>query len=128
MKTLYTIHKVAFYITLWLWLTIIYGAIAEFFLGCLQLLTALYLLYRLPELSQEAITRFRNYGSHLIYFTFYSLVSTIISLLFHDASVIFFIAGLIYALVIAYLLVHTLEACVKNVNQEITTKENDVFF
>lgn len=128
MKTLFYIHKVAFYITLLLYLTIVYGAIAEFFLGCLQLITAGYLFFRLREMNEEALAKFRLYGKQLLFFTAFTLVGVLFSLIAESASVVFFIVGLIYAMLIAYLFVDTLEALANEKQPvESTTKETPFF-
>lgn len=128
MKTLFRIHKVAFYLTLCLYLTIIYGAFAEFFLGCFQLITALYLLYRYPEMNEDAANKFRQYGTHLLYFTGFALVGVLSSFIAESALVFFFIVGLLYAMIIAYLFLDTLEALANaDVASESTTKTADFF-
>jgi membrane protein YqaA with SNARE-associated domain len=128
MKTLFYIHKVAFYITLFLYLTLIYGAIAEFFLGCLQLITAAYLLFQVKEMSEEALEKFRLYGKQLLFFTAFALVGVLVSLIAESASIVFFIVGLIYAMLIAYLFVDMLEALANEKQHvESTTKEIPFF-
>lgn len=123
MKILFYIHKVAFYVTLWLWLTLIYGAIAEFFLGCLQLITAIYLYTNQHKMNEAALSKFRLYGRHLLFYTAFVCVGCAVSMMIESITAIIAVCALVYAMVLAFLFVDVLEANTTTAKVEQPTEE-----
>ncbi len=83
-KTLDRINKVAFILTLILYVTIIYGMITQILLGITQLTIAVILLFKKDDLTEE-INKYMNYYWGLV-FGFFIFIGLLYYNIFPDIA------------------------------------------